>query len=493
MLLFGPEPARGQAQTTQSGQEKTSDAETVEAAVARLRASPEDRANWIQLNEVFDRLITEDAAEGLMDIALGLTEDFDQTGDAWVLLGKVYLGQAGAILGFTGFEGTFRQSLLYQAADAFRIALDRAPSSLEAGNHLAFTLYLLKNFTGARRETNALIEAHPDAAYPIYILAEIELRSQNPETALRLFKGAHEKDETLLDALYGEVRALIALEKYEAAGDLLVSGAARDPLREELVTLAYSVFEPHENYLDAAGLYRRLLAVAPGRLDLVFFLAVVEYRLDEVALSVQHIKEIVEKDATLDGAHYFEGLLFEKKRLFDDAAGSYREEMKKEGRYFELSIERLRVLAFTKAAAGRYEEAIEIYDSLLPILPFDSVLASNRALALAQCGRIDEADRAYKAILETSPRDSQILNDYALHTMGSGRIERAIELLERAYAIDGNLDACENLAAHHYFVVGDAHRAAHYLTLVLRADPAREKSVILLERINRNLIDQRGD
>ncbi len=425
-----------------------------------------------------------------MDIALGLTEEFDQSGGAWVLLGKVYLGQAGAIRGLTGFEGTFRQSLLYQAADAFRIALDRQPSSLEAGNHLAFSLFLLRNFTGARREARSLVNTYPGEAYPLYILAEIELRCENPETALDLFRDARGKDENLLDAMHGEVRALIALEDYPEAAGLLVALAAKDPLRIEIAPLAYSVFEPRESYLEAASLYQSLLEVAPKRRDIVFYLAVVEYRLEDVASSSRHIAEILEIDVAFDGAHYFEGLLREKQRLFDDAVVSYRTELKKEGRYFELSLDRLRVLAFTKAAAGLYEEAIEIYDSLLPILPFDSILAANRALALAQCGRIEEADRAYELILETSPRDSQVLNDRALHMMGTGRTRKALELLKQAYSIDGNLDACENLGAYYFFVADDLEKAALYLTHVLEADPHREKSLILLERIRRRFSGQ---
>lgn len=428
-----------------------------------------------------------------MDIALGLTEDFEQNPSAWVLLGKVYLGQAGAIRGLTGFEGTFRQSLLHQAADSFRIALEHAPSSLKAGNHLAFSLFLLNNFTGARREARSLVDAYPDEAYPLYILGEIELRCEDPGAALDLFRSARGKDDSLLDAMHGEIRALIALEEFLSAADLLATLVAKDPSRNDIAPLAYSVYEPREDYIDAAALYQKLLEAAPQRLDILFYLAVVEYRLDNGASSSQHIAQILEIDASFDGAHYFEGLLREKQRLYDDAVGSYRKELHKEGRYFELSLDRLRILAFTRAASGLYEEAIEIYDSLLPILPFDSILAANRALALSQCGRIEEADRAYELILETSPRDSQVLNDRALHMMGTGRAEKALEMLKKAYSIDGNLDACENLGAYYFFVADDSEKATHYLTRVVEADPHREKSLILLERIRRRVFEKRGD
>jgi len=475
------------------GQDSSNENDDLEAALEEIRLSPGDSNKWETIHEIFDGLIADDAADGLMDIALGLTEEFDQRGDAWCLLGKVYLGQAGAIRGLTGFEGTFRQSLLYQAADAFRTALDRQPSLLKAGNHLAFSLFLLKNFTGARREARALAETYPGEAYPVYILAEIELRCENPEAALRLFRDARGKNENLLDAIHGEVRALIALEKFQEAADLTVELITRAPARAETAPLAYSVFEPRESYNDAALLYHRLLEVAPRRLDVLFYLAVVEYRLEEIASSRGHIAEIVKSDPSFDGAHYFEGLLGEKLRLYDEAVASYRAELEKEGRYFELSLDRLKILAFTKAANGLYEEAIEIYDSLLPILPFDSILAANRALALAQCGRIDEADRAYELILETSPRDSAVLNDRALHMMGTGRTERALEMLEQAYSIDGNLDSCENLGAYYLFVAKDLEKAAQYLGRVLEADPRREKSLILGERVKRRFFGQRGD
>ena len=450
-----------------------------------VRASPGEKEPWELAEKVFNACIAAGRDKGLMDAAVNLTETLGGHAGPWILLGKVYLGQAGAIRGLTGFEGMFRQDLLFQAAESFRNALKRDPSSFSAGDHLAFTLFLRNDLSGARKEAEAVLGKHPGDGYAPYLIGEADIRLGRADSALEMFRRSFGNDPGMIDALSGEVRALVALGKADEARGPLMDLARKDPMCPEICDLAFSLFEKKERYLDAAALYRGLLALAPGRQDILFRLAVVEYDLDQLDSSMGRLEEILSRNPLNEGAAYFRGLIFEKRRHFDDAVKSYLSVLSVQGRYFESIVYRLRALAYAKAFSGRLEEAVAIYGRLTALLPFDTTLHANKALALAQCGRIKEAEKTYRRILEIAPRDSRVLNDYALFLMGIGRISEGLENLEKAYAEDGNLDSCENLGAYYYYVRGDLDRAAHYFNLVLRADPFREKSLVLSEGIMR--------
>jgi tetratricopeptide (TPR) repeat protein len=460
--------------------------QALDGVVTLVETSPDSPEGWKLAMKVFDASMAGGGTDRLMETAIGLTELLADRPGPWILLGKVYLGQAGVIRGVTGFEGTFRQGLLFQGAESFRAALERDPMLAEAGNHLAYTLFLRRNFNDAGSAAEEVLKNNPENGYARYLLGEVALRLNRAGEALERFRSALEQDKDLLDALSGQIRALTLLEKRDDAGRLLLKLVGRDPERPEISGLAAAIFEGVGKYLDAAALYREILALRPERNDIVFQLAVVEYRLEDFDGARGHIGQVLEQNPRFDAALYFKGLIAERRRLFDEALLSYLAALECEGGYFDFTIERLKVLAFTKAGGGLFGEAIAIYDRLIPILPFDTILAGNRALALAQCGRREEADEAYRSILEISPRDSQIINDYALHLMGSGRVEEGLRTLKRAFAVDGCLDACENLGAYYFYTVNDREEAERFFSLVLESDPAREKALVLRESIRRN-------
>lgn len=459
--------------------------EAAEVVLKKLRSDSVQESDWREAFRVFDACIFAGEDTGLMDAAVGLTESRGEHAGAWILLGKVYLGQAGAINRMTGFEGSFRRSLLSEAANAFRTALERDPASAEAGNHLAYVLFLLGNVSRAHREIGNVIAGHPDNAYAAYLLAEIEMRRGETAAALDAFRRAGELDPSLAEAREGEVRALVVLKRGHEASDVLLKLLRDNPDRDGLDNLARSIHEPGEKYLDAIALYGAMLEVAPERSDILYLLAAAEYRIERLEDSRRHAEEALRLDPEHGGARYCLGLIHEKSRRFDEAGECYLALLDGPEDYLDAAIMRLKVLAYIRASAGRFAEAVAIYDRLLPILPFDTAMAANRALALSQSGKREAADKAYVRILEIDPDDGQVLNDYALHLMGSGRADRALDLLEKAWTVHGNIDAGENLGAYHYYTRGDPERAAGYFVEVLEKEPMREKSLILLEAIGR--------
>jgi tetratricopeptide (TPR) repeat protein len=128
------------------------------------------------------------------------------------------------------------------------------------------------------------------------------------------------------------------------------------------------------------------------------------------------------------------------------------------------------------AGLRRHDEALVACDALLAVEPRHEFALWNRALILWKSGRDDDAERAFDALIERLPGRSDALNDAALAAWGSGRMERARELLERAVALPGAIDARENLAL--LLMDVDAPRAASLLDEVLAEEPGRARALV---------------
>jgi len=134
-------------------------------------------------------------------------------------------------------------------------------------------------------------------------------------------------------------------------------------------------------------------------------------------------------------------------------------------------------LADGKARARAWDEAIALYDGALAIEPRDDRAAANRALVLAQSGRSLDG---WLQLVARHPDRADLLNDAALQLQGWRRDEEAREMLERAAAMPGGLDARQNLAD--LLLMGDPadpQRALKLAEGVLQEDPSRDWALYL--------------
>jgi len=463
-----------------------------------LQGRGTEKEKWIVTRLVFNACSTEEWDGDFMGEAVRWTEEIGDRAEPWVLLGKAYLFQAEDLAlgsdpsgsGFmaepVGFARSFSNNFLYQAEESFREALRRDPANSEAGNLLAWVLCWLKDYAGAREQALAVLESNPDNSYSGYLLGEIELYFKRPLEAEARFRKAFEVDPTCLNALSGVVRSLLALEKHKDAEAALIALAEVDPERGELVELAYKIHEGRDDFASAARLYRKLLEYSPDRTDLILQLSVAQIRLLAMDAARGNLERILKSDPRHSGALFHLGHVEETQGLYDAAIECYMKIAKDESAWLEHALKRLKLLAYMKSIDGKYDDAIAIYDVLRKVFPFDSVVLGNWALSLSQKGLAAQADEAFASILEITPDDGATLNNFGLHLMASGRLERGLEMLETAAIRHGDLDAAENLGVYYLYSKSDPDRAANYFLLVLKADPKRDKSLILLESIRRH-------
>lgn len=77
--------------------------------------------------------------------------------------------------------------------------------------------------------------------------------------------------------------------------------------------------------------------------------------------------------------------------------------------------------------AGRYEEALLVYDRVLAILPHDELGQNNKAFSLFQLGRIEEAIAIFDDMLSMNSNDVTAWMNKAYALRALGRINEAEE------------------------------------------------------------------
>ncbi len=127
------------------------------------------------------------------------------------------------------------------------------------------------------------------------------------------------------------------------------------------------------------------------------------------------------------------------------------------------------------AEAGRLEDAVGAYRTMLVSWPGSYETYSNLGIALYRLGRLDEAVAAYRSSLSIEP------NEVAFSNLGivlymQGRFEDAIRAFSDAVTLRPTSRAYHNLATTYYLGLHRLPEAATAYEAALRLDPENEES-----------------
>ena len=84
----------------------------------------------------------------------------------------------------------------------------------------------------------------------------------------------------------------------------------------------------------------------------------------------------------------------------------------------------------------RMRDAIQIFESILEQNPLDREVRINLASTLAMEGRPEQAGDHYRFLLQRYPDDSRVLTGYGGYLASQGHMQEALEVLERALAVE---------------------------------------------------------
>lgn len=306
------------------------------------------------------------------------------------------------------------------SAQRKRSSGDQSSTSTEVASSIApndeAELKAIVSLPPAQRieKLKAFIEAHPDSA----------LKSRAQELIVSAHASLGDEKLKAGDVQGGAEQFRLAVTESPAK--------MSDKLYTEIVsTLPLNLFLRGERAaaLETARLIEERVKDDPKRLlALSFFYLNIEEAAEATRLSERAIKlapDMASAHQALGAAHHIALRL-------DDAANEY-------ARALELDPAQAtarRSLADLRRASGKAEEALALYRDQLKADPADKAARAGVALALFEMGNRAEAERELEAALKDDPRNLLLLAGaaywYAAHTEGA----RALELAERAVAIE---------------------------------------------------------
>ncbi|HET6647741.1 MAG TPA: TPM domain-containing protein, partial [Pyrinomonadaceae bacterium] len=143
--------------------------------------------------------------------------------------------------------------------------------------------------------------------------------------------------------------------------------------------------------------------------------------------------EALKSEPDLAEAHYMLGRGLHISLRLDEAASEYKRALE-----LDPNAKRgtRRSLADLKRAAGKPEEALELYREQLRIDPADKGAKAGAVLSLFELGRVDEANKELAATLQEDPRNLLLISGAAYWFAAHNETERSLEMGRQAVQLE---------------------------------------------------------
>src|SRR6266850_3277414 len=238
------------------------------------------------------------------------------------------------------------------------------------------------------------------------------------------------------DSAGGVEQLMLAIDEADAHGsEQLFSGViSQIPLNLYLRGEKVAAFKAAQNVETKFGADpKRLLAVAG------FYLGI--ERGDEAArVAAQAVKLAPD----MAEAHHALALALHISLRLDEAAAEYKRALE-----LDPNSKRTRAsLADLNRAAGKSEEALALYNEQLKADPKDKAARTGVVMSLLELGRKDDANAALEAALTEDPRNLSLLTGAAYWFAAHENSEKALELANKAVAIEPRYTWAQIALAH---------------------------------------------
>lgn len=324
-----------------------------------------------------------------------------------------------------------------------------------------------KNTQTVLAVTRKIAEAYPFRAYALYLHGMITAQSGEAEEALYFIdralafeeiEGAHSARAKLLLKMGRQEEAVVSLEK----------AVNRSPDDQNLRMTYARLLVDIKHYDKARIEFEKLHKASPDNVELLYTLGLLSLesqRLDDAEMYLLKLVKMGEREGE---TQYYLGRINESRQRYDDAIDWYKQVH--DGQYqFDARLRIADMLGrsgrieeahdYLKAmlkgsqsnaslvriylaegellrSVNKYEEAVEVYNTALGIIPGNNDLLYARALTAQHIGRIDILEADLKAILKTEPDNAHALNALGFTLADeTDRYQEAYQLIKRALEI----------------------------------------------------------
>jgi tetratricopeptide (TPR) repeat protein len=308
---------------------------------------------------------------------------------------------------------------------------------------------------------------YPERAYAQYLHGMLAAQNGRAEEGLRFLDRATEIEE--IEGLHSaRAKILLRLGRPDEAVVSLRKAVESNPDDQNLRLTYARLLVDVKQYETARVEFEKLHKASPNDPDLLYTLGLLSLESQRLDDAEKYMMMLVRLDEREGEAQYYLGRINENRKHYEEAIEWYRkvhvgeysfdarlriadllgnlgrtdegvehlDEMLK-GSQSDSSLVRIYIAkGELLRGARRYQQAMDIYNTALEIIPGNSDLLYARALVAEKLGRIDQLEEDIRTILKTEPDNAHALNALGFTLADqTDRYEEAYGYLKRAIEI----------------------------------------------------------
>jgi len=362
-----------------------------------------------------------------------------------------------------------------------------------------------KNVDTVLRVSEGIAVNFPERAYAQYLHGMLLAQNGRVEAALEYLDRSLALQE--IDGAHAaRARILLRLGRADDAVVSLQKAVESNPTDQNLRLTYARLLVDIKQYDRARAEFEKLHEASPDDAELLYTLGLLSLESQRLDDAEKYMMMLVRMDERDGEAQYYLGRIYENRKQYDQAIEWYEQvhigdyqfdarlriaDMLGLAGQTDLAIDHLdgmlkgsqsdSTLVRIYVAKGellrqarRYEEAMEVFDTALEIVPGNSDLLYARALVAERLGRIDQLEADLKVILKTEPDNAHALNALGFTLADqTDRFEEAYAYLKRAIEIMPEDPAIIDSLGWVYYRMGNYEEAIRLLrTALSRFDDA---------------------
>jgi tetratricopeptide (TPR) repeat protein len=362
-----------------------------------------------------------------------------------------------------------------------------------------------KNANTVLAVTLLIAQKNPDRAYAQFLHGMLSAQNGRAEAALAYLDRSLELDE--IEGVHAtRAKILLSLGRSDEAVVSLHKAVENHPDDQGLRMTYARLLVDIKDYDKAWIEFEKLHKASPEDAELLYTLGLLSLESQRLDEAEQYMRMLVELKQREGEAQYYLGRIYENRKQYDKAIDWYRQVHVGEYKFdaqlriadmlglsgrTDEAIEHLDAILkgsqsdgslvriyLTKGellrAARRYEQAMEVFNTALEIVPGNSDLLYSRALVAEKLGRIDILEADIRSILKTEPNNAHALNALGFTLADqTDRYEEAFAYIKRAIEINPDDPAIIDSWGWIHYRLGDYEKAITLLrTALSRFDDA---------------------
>jgi tetratricopeptide (TPR) repeat protein len=329
----------------------------------------------------------------------------------------------------------YRQGNFTDAQARFRNAHSADPQNLDAIIGIAQSTLSLNQPAEAKAALEPAVQEHPNDGRLHYWLGR-SLAATNDQRSLaqQSFREAIRLQPDNLDAYVSLSELLIAMQRNDAADQVLVEARARVP--------------------DNAAIHR---ALAHGRLAR-----------GDVNGAEQELRVALQRDPEDVRAHYALGDVYRRMQRLDDATRQLDTVARIDPDYPGLALARGRLAE----ARGELPEALATFREALARDPTNPELINRVAATLVALGNFGDADQMLRSVVVSQPTNAEAQYLMGRARLGAGNYVDSVHYLDRAIELNPLRAEFKAFAAEAHRRSGDIVRAIQLAEESIQLDPS---------------------